>query len=114
MTIFNKRPLAASVASAMLLSAASTQVLAQQEIDEIVVVGSQIRGAQISDALPVSVMNELDIEALAVSSLSSLTTKILSNCVRAPTPNNCELTLSTIVPAKPVVVPPDVMTGYKL
>ena len=68
MTIFNKRPLAASVASAMLLSAACTQVLAQQEIDEIVVVGSQIRGAQISDALPVSVMNELDIEALGVNS----------------------------------------------
>lgn len=68
MTIFNKRPLAASVASAMLLSAASTQVLAQQEVDEIVVVGSQIRGAQISDALPVSVMNELDIEALGVNS----------------------------------------------
>ena len=68
MTTFSKRPLAASVASAMLLSAASAPLFAQQEIDEIVVVGSQIRGAQISDALPVSIMNELDIEALGVNS----------------------------------------------
>ena len=68
MITFSKRPLAASVASAMLLSAASAPLFAQQEVDEIVVVGSQIRGAQISDALPVSIMNELDIEALGVNS----------------------------------------------
>ena len=40
MITFSKRPLAASVASAMLLSAASAPLFAQQEIDEIVVVGS--------------------------------------------------------------------------
>lgn len=66
MNTFNKKPLAQGVAMALILGASAAQ--AQQEIDEIVVVGSQIRGAQITDALPVSVMNELDIEALGVNS----------------------------------------------
>ena len=44
-------------------------LLAQDDtIDEIVVVGSQIRGAQISEVLPVSVLSEQDIEALGVNS----------------------------------------------
>ncbi len=63
---FIKQPLAAGIATAVLVGAIAAQ--AQQEIDEIVVVGTQIRGAQISDALPVSVMNEIDIEALGVNS----------------------------------------------
>ena len=37
-------------------------------IEEIVVVGSQIRGASISDALPVTVMTQEDIEAFGVQS----------------------------------------------
>ncbi len=37
-------------------------------VDEITVTGSQIRGANISDALPVSVINAEDIEALGVES----------------------------------------------
>jgi outer membrane receptor protein involved in Fe transport len=37
-------------------------------LEEIVVTGTQIRGARISDALPVSVMNSVDIEAIGVDS----------------------------------------------
>lgn len=39
-----------------------------EEIEEIVVTGSQIRGASISEALPVSVIDREDIEALGVDS----------------------------------------------
>ena len=56
---------------AISLATALTPValLAQDDtIDEIVVVGSQIRGAQISEVLPVSVLSEQDIEALGVNS----------------------------------------------
>ena len=48
--------------------------LAQEEeeddgpIEEIVTVGTQIRGAQISDALAVSVVSSADIEALGIDS----------------------------------------------
>lgn len=48
--------------------------LAQEEpadggyTEEIVVVGSQIKGAQITEALPVSVLDEDDIEALGINS----------------------------------------------
>lgn len=38
------------------------------EIEEVVAVGSQLRGAQIADALPVSVLDEADIEAFGVES----------------------------------------------
>jgi len=41
---------------------------AEDEIEEVVVVGTQIKGAQISDALPVSILSETDIEALGVNS----------------------------------------------
>ncbi len=53
--------------TAMLLP---TVALAQQQdnLEEIVVVGSQIRGAQITEALPVSVISDVDIEALGVNS----------------------------------------------
>ena len=40
----------------------------EEEIEEIVVTGTQIRGANISDALPVSVMQAAEIEALGVDS----------------------------------------------
>ena len=61
--------LSAHALGIMLLGMA-TAVTAQpaQEVEEIVVVGSQIRGASISDALPVSVMNAEDIEAFGVQS----------------------------------------------
>ena len=46
-------------------------VLAQEttdsDVEEVVVVGSQIKGASITDALPVTVLTADDIEALGVS-----------------------------------------------
>lgn len=42
--------------------------MAENEVEEVVVVGTQIKGAQISDALPVSIFSEVDIEALGVNS----------------------------------------------
>lgn len=43
-----------------------------EEIEEITVTGTQIKGAQISDALPVSVINSEDIEALGIDSGADL------------------------------------------
>ena len=37
------------------------------DVEEVVVVGSQIKGASITDALPVTVLTADDIEALGVS-----------------------------------------------
>lgn len=62
----NKRPLAVSAAIAAFALAAAPAPA--QEVEEIVVVGSQIRGAQITDALPVSIIDQIDIEALGVNS----------------------------------------------
>ena len=60
---------------AVLLAAGPATVLAQQseedeeeKIEEITVVGSQIKGASISDALSVSVIQAVEIEAMGVSS----------------------------------------------
>ena len=39
-----------------------------QEIEEVVVVGSQIKGAKITGALPVSIISSDDIDALGVES----------------------------------------------
>lgn len=64
-----KKHFAWKLASFMLLQ--SGIAIAQnddEKIDEIIVVGTQITGAQISDALPVSVMSSVDIEAIAVNS----------------------------------------------
>ncbi|HKJ19596.1 MAG TPA: TonB-dependent receptor plug domain-containing protein, partial [Woeseiaceae bacterium] len=59
----------------VLLAAGPATVLAQQseddeeeKIEEITVVGSQIKGASISDALSVSVIQSVEIEAMGVSS----------------------------------------------
>ncbi|MFN3237646.1 MAG: TonB-dependent receptor domain-containing protein [Pseudomonadales bacterium] len=41
---------------------------ADEELEEVVVVGTQIKGAQITEALPVTVITEADIEALGVNS----------------------------------------------
>lgn len=51
-----------------LASSAFAQESDETFVEEIVVVGSQIKGAQISDALPVSVLDEDDIEALGINS----------------------------------------------
>ena len=42
--------------------------MAEESMEEVVVVGTQIKGAQITEVLPVSVISESDIEALGVNS----------------------------------------------
>ena len=63
---------AAMLASSALLGAAATTAYAQEqdvtEVEEIVVVGSQIRGAKVTAALPVTVVSEDDIIAAAPAS----------------------------------------------
>lgn len=55
------------------IAVSSGAVVAQEEvIEEVIVVGSQIRGASISEALPVSVVSSVDIEALGVNSADEL------------------------------------------
>jgi iron complex outermembrane receptor protein len=61
--------------SALLLSVAAGSAFAQEDsavgdkqIEEVVVVGSQIKGASISEALAVSVVTAADIEALGIDS----------------------------------------------
>ncbi|MCB1645744.1 MAG: TonB-dependent receptor plug domain-containing protein, partial [Pseudomonadales bacterium] len=51
-----------------LLFASQGLLGAEEPIEEVVVVGSQIKGAQITEALPVSVIDAADIEALGVNS----------------------------------------------
>ena len=46
----------------------SFSLFAEEEVEEVVVVGSQIKGAKITGALPVSVVTGLDIEATGVES----------------------------------------------
>ena len=54
----------------MMLSLISSYSLfsAEEEVEEVVVVGSQIKGAKITGALPVSVVSGIDIEATGVDS----------------------------------------------
>ncbi|MDC0141417.1 TonB-dependent receptor [Gammaproteobacteria bacterium] len=47
---------------------ASFSLFAEEEVEEVVVVGSQIKGAKITGALPVSVVSGIDIEATGVDS----------------------------------------------
>jgi outer membrane receptor protein involved in Fe transport len=47
---------------------AQDQAADEEVLEEIVVTGTQIKGARISDALPVSVVNSADIEAIGVDS----------------------------------------------
>jgi outer membrane cobalamin receptor len=63
----SRRRIALAVAAATAVAAGSLAAQ-DQAIDEIVVVGSQIRGASISEVLAVSVISEQDIEALGVNS----------------------------------------------
>jgi len=59
---------ASSIILALGTGAASAQDDSDENIEEITVTGSQIRGAKISDALPVSVIDASDIEALGIES----------------------------------------------
>ena len=67
-------------AAALTLCAPVTFAQSDDEnIEEIVVTGSQIRGASISDALPVSVVGVEDIEALGINSGDELLEFIAEN-----------------------------------
>jgi len=50
-------------------------------LDEIVVVGSQIKGAQVTGLLPVTLLNESDMDAIAASSGAELYGSLPSNGV---------------------------------
>jgi len=58
----------AVVALVALLGAAVAQAQQERVVEEVVVVGSQIRGAQITEALPVSIISEADIDSLGAQS----------------------------------------------
>lgn len=82
------RMIAARLASGLLIPFASSGAFAQDAVetedtdkvvDEIVVVGSQIKGAQITEALPVTVMSADQIEALGVDSGDELLDMIPEN-----------------------------------
>src|SRR3712207_5091041 len=49
-------------------AASDARAQAESEVEEVVVVGSQIRGARVTDALPVTVMDTEDIENTAATS----------------------------------------------
>jgi len=50
---------------------------ADDEVEEIVVTGSQIKGAKITGSLPVSILSSADIEALGVDSGDDLIENIV-------------------------------------
>ena len=52
-------------------------VFAEDEVEEVVVTGSQIKGAKITGALPVSVISNADIEAIGVDSGDDLLENIV-------------------------------------
>ncbi|MDE0733517.1 MAG: hypothetical protein OSB72_10720, partial [Gammaproteobacteria bacterium] len=70
-----------AIALGVVLAHSPLVVLAQDEpaIEEIMVTGSQIRGAQISGALPVTVLNFADIDALGVDGGDELLENIVEN-----------------------------------
>ena len=50
----------------------TTALLAEEEVEEIVIVGSQIKGAKITGALPVSVLSSDDIDVIGAADGLSL------------------------------------------
>ena len=70
-----------AIALGVILAHSPLILFAQDEpaIEEIMVTGSQIRGAQISGALPVTVLNFLDIDALGVDGGDELLENIVEN-----------------------------------
>jgi iron complex outermembrane recepter protein len=71
---YGKSPLSAALSTVLIttlsigFTSAAIAADDEQEIEEIVVVGSQIKGANISGALSVSVLNAEEIEALGIDS----------------------------------------------
>ena len=53
--------------------------VASNDIEEITVTGSQIKGAKITGALPVSVLDFQDVEALGVDSGDELLENVVEN-----------------------------------
>ena len=70
-----------AIALGVILAHSPLVLFAQDEpaIEEIMVTGSQIRGAQISGALPVTVLNFVDIDALGVDGGDELLENIVEN-----------------------------------
>ncbi len=73
--LHENRNIVVIVINTFLLSIAAVTALAQQPategeeiLEEVVVVGTQIKGAAISEALAVSIIDAVDIEALGIAS----------------------------------------------
>ncbi len=89
LTTFKKKPLItaiqSSIVSSLLLVSTQTYAFAQEEqqtekeIERISVVGSQIKGAAISEALAISVVSAEDIEALGIDSGDELMSYLPEN-----------------------------------
>ena len=62
---------------AMVLTPFSFFAADDAEVEEVVVTGSQIKGAKITGALPVSVISNADIEAIGVDSGDDLLENIV-------------------------------------
>ena len=58
-------------------SFSSPFLMSEEEVEEVVVTGSQIKGAKITDALPVSIIAGADIEAIGVDSGDDLLENIV-------------------------------------
>ena len=54
-------------------------ILAAEEIEEVVVTGSQIKGAKITGALPVSILSNEQLEAFGIDSGDELLDTIAEN-----------------------------------
>ena len=67
-TFHNNRSELSHIVLLLLMLSASASAIAQDDLEEIVVVGSQIQGATVTDILPVTVISSEDIEALGIES----------------------------------------------
>ncbi len=81
MATFKIKNYSIAFASAVIVGTLTTSVYAQEDanIEEVVVTGSQIKGAKISDALAVSVISADDIEAYGIDSGDELLALIPEN-----------------------------------
>ncbi len=64
-------------------------VFSDDEVEEVVVTGSQIKGAKITGALPVSVISSADIEAIGVDSGDDLLENIVELAMFAIVVSSC-------------------------
>ncbi|PCI46554.1 MAG: TonB-dependent receptor [Alphaproteobacteria bacterium] len=76
-----KHLLFASVGSFCMTSAYAADEAEEAALEEVVVVGSQIKGAQVTGLLPVSLIGEADMDAIAASSGAELYGSLPSNGV---------------------------------